>query len=226
MHAALDIDGMRVLAVSKFQDRVDKQKRPLPGRTFDPPLQIVHARDIASYYGLDIRDVWPAVHGNEMGQRVPYNTGTQKASNRTEHYWRPEQDAYGQTHMIEDVREVPQTVDIDDGIYARLSDVLYYAKAKGWAKGAGLPQGANQAATDVAGIASAVVQALVAAGVIKSAPVTPVLPIDPPDIAAIDLLDPLMAPKPKRTLSPEHQATLAAGREAAAKAKRANVVIG
>ena len=222
MHTIIDAGGMRVLAVSKFQDRVDKRKRPLPGRSFDPPLEIVHARDIAAFYGLDIRDVWPAVHGNEMGQRVPYNTGTQMASNRTEHYWRPEQDAYGQTHMIEDEREVPQTVDTDDGIYARLSDVLYYAKAKGWAKGAGLPQGANQAATDVAGIASAVVQALIVAGVIKSA----VAPIDPPDIAAIDLLDPLPAPKPKRTLSPEHQAKLAAGREAAAKAKRANVVIG
>lgn len=193
MHKIDNRDGMRIFQIHQMQARSDKRGRPIVGKSFDPPLEIMHASDIAEYYGLDIRDVWPLVHENLMGQRVPYNTGETKQDSHTERHWVTELDDHNQPQQVEAVREVPITMDIDDGMYMRLKDVLYYAKAKSWTKDGGLPVSAAQAA------ASSDIAQLV-------------------EIVKVLLTKEQMAvitePKPKRTLTPEHLEKMRLAREA------------
>ena len=129
----------------------------------EDPVRIVHFTDVAKYYNLDVRDVWPLVWSNAMGQRVAYNgtptdpvTGNPilpmtKNSNRNERYWTDGKDANGNATKVERIRRVPHVVDPDDGMYAKLSDVLYFADSQGWTKGGGKPKSkeAQQTTSDL-----------------------------------------------------------------------------
>lgn len=152
-HDIIDHDGMRVLRVSDMHRRFDpKTGEPLPVRQVN--ADIVHYTAIAEYYGLDPRDVWPLVHQQVMGPRVPYNTEDKQPGTRQIRRWKIITDK--QTGQPLDTKEeivetnvhwdgnkltgVPIIDDQDDGMYVRLKDVERYAKAQGWRKGAGLPE--------------------------------------------------------------------------------------
>jgi hypothetical protein len=170
MHTVEDRDGMRVLVVTSMQDLSSMQSGSLEiieGNKLEEPTAIVHANDIAKYYGLDIRDVWPLVHANAMGQRVSYNsTPTEdkdsptpgkpilpmtKNSNRNERYWVDGYDTHGNKTKVERVRRVPYVQEPDDGVYAKYTDVLYFADSQGWTKGGGKPKSkeAQQTTSDL-----------------------------------------------------------------------------
>ena len=71
MHTVEDRDGMRVLVVTSMQDLASFESGEqviIEGKQLEEPTPIVHANDIAKFYGLDVRDVWPLVHANAMGQ--------------------------------------------------------------------------------------------------------------------------------------------------------------
>jgi hypothetical protein len=212
-HDVSDHDGMKVLTVHQMNKRFDKNGKELPVRDMKG-LQIVHASEIADYYGLDLQDVgfgdnrqigvWTLVHQNMIGQRVPYNSEEIKPLDRIVRVWKEIKDARGLTVDTEEiilVNKDPTKYEVmqetDDGMYARLDDVLRYARANGWSKGGGWPaKNQKQANVDIAAIVAAVLAAL------GQHP------------------QPLVAPPPaapektKRVLSPEHLAAMAAGRAA------------
>jgi len=153
-HKVEDRGGLKVTLISQMQDRADKVGKTIPGRSFDPPLETVQVRDIAEYYGIDIRDIWPLVFESQMGQRVPYNNGTEVISDHTERKQVEQVDVLGRPHMEPQVVTVKHMAETDDGMYAKLKDVLRWAKQHGWVPGGGLPEdmAARHQQTDMADI--------------------------------------------------------------------------
>jgi hypothetical protein len=157
MHTVEDRDGMRVLVVTSMQDSASfdsGEQVIIEGKQLEEPTPIVHVNDIAKFYGLDVRDVWPLVHANAMGQRVAYNTGDfgkPKDANRNERYWRDGTDIHGNKTKVERIRRVPYVQEADDGMYAKYTDVLYFADSQGWTKGGGKPKSkeAQQTTSDL-----------------------------------------------------------------------------
>lgn len=204
-------DGLRVVVVGELTKRYDPITKKEVAQRDAPAEPIVHASEIAKYYGIPLRDigetpgVWSLVHTNVIGQRVPYNTEETRPNHR---YIRIHEHVFNQAGLPIDTREriienknaqpiqYAMTDETDDGMYVRLSDLLEYAAAEGWSKGGGWPkhQPVAAPAVDVAAIVAAVLAAL------GHAP------------AASTVVE--STPKPKRTLSPEHLAAMAAGRAA------------
>lgn len=152
-HTEMQVDGLRVLRVAKMPPQFRAQ--PMPGVAFEQhregkawiereplkePVDIVHAKDIAEYFAIDIQDVWPLVHQNVIGRRVPYNSGETEQHDYSEPRWEPQPDDHGNTHMERVVHYPVGTFEVDDGMYVRLSDLTRYARNNGWKKGAGLPE--------------------------------------------------------------------------------------
>jgi hypothetical protein len=166
-------DGLAVLVVSDMNRRLDPRTgKPLAARKFDDV--IVHAKAIAEYYKIPMRDIgqgdnripgiWSMVHENTIGMRVNYNNEEKTASDRYVRKWEKIFNDAGQPIDTKEtiVRE-DHEVETDDGMYVRLSELLEYAEANGWTKGGGRPQhaGPTQAAqVDVASIVAAVLAAL------------------------------------------------------------------
>lgn len=146
MHTYGDHEGMKTLIVTSMQDSSTMEsgeKVIIEGMQLEHPLEIVHANDIAKFYGINIREVWPLVHANAMGNRVAYNGGmvlTGKNANRNERFWKLIKDANGNEVKVERVRRVPHNPEMDDGMYVQLEDLLYFAETQGWTKGGGKPK--------------------------------------------------------------------------------------
>lgn len=144
MHTDKNHDGMAVFVVSEMHKRHDEDGNEIPGKPM-PNVEIVHVNEIANYYGLDPRDVWPLVHGNVMGQRVAYNTEDMVDDDRSVREWKVLKNGAGQpTDTKEVIKSVKYKLETDDGMYAKLSDVLRYARIEGWTKGGGLPTTTKQ----------------------------------------------------------------------------------
>ncbi len=169
-HTVMDRDGMKVLVVKQMNKRFDKNGKELPQRKFDN-LEIVHASEIARYFGIDMQDVgigdnrvlgaWSLVHGNHMGQRVPYNDESTQPGNINLRTFKEIKNERGQVIDTEEVIvEKAAPVETDDGMYARHADVLRYAAANGWSKGGGWPHKAKPQQTDIGSIVAAVLSAL------------------------------------------------------------------
>ena len=197
-------DGMEVLTLTEMNRRFDKNGNELARRQLGN-LEVVHAKQIAEYYGLDYADVgygdnvqlgvWSLVHRNIIGQRVPFNNEETVECDLIKFDWEVIKDGTGKPIDTKEIRvEQKFQAETDDGMYVRLSDLKRYAKRQGWTKGGGWPAKNAPAAptVDVAGIVAAVMAAM-------QAQPQPAAPVEE---------------KQKRTLSPEHLAKLAAGREA------------
>ena len=174
-------DGLRVVVVGDLTKRYDPLTKKEIAQRDAPAEPIVHASEIARYYGIPLRTigsgdnevpgVWAMVHTNEIGQRVPYNTEESRPNHR---YIRIHEHVYSAAGIPIDTREriienknaqpiqYAMTDEVDDGMYVRLSDLLEYANAQGWTKGGGWPkhQPVVAPAVDVASIVAAVLAAL------------------------------------------------------------------
>lgn len=205
MHTIQEVDGMRVHTVTQMQNTKDRKNRSRPGRKFDQPLQLVHAKDIATFYGMDIRDVWPLVFENAMGNRVPYNTGENRVNNRITRQWIETVDDLGRPHKEQELVEEEFIEDLGDGMFMELHDVLYFANSQGWEKGKGMPKNKEQAkANDQMGqLLELLSQLITRREVHPGELVTPEGPYMPQ--AAPE--------RPKRTLTPEHQEKMRLARE-------------
>lgn len=171
-HNEIDRDGMKVLVVSDMGARFDLETGlEIPRRSVEN-LEIVHASEIARYYGLDLGDVglgdnrvlgtWSLVHLNLIGQRVAYNNDQQEVSDRYIRDWRVIKDSRGvPVDTKEIVKAEKQILDIDDGMYVRYADLVKFAKAQGWTPGGGWPAKSHAAPTvDIAAIVAAVMAAM------------------------------------------------------------------
>ena len=172
-HTTEQRDGMEVLVVSDMGRRFDPETgKELKVRQVNN-LPIVHASEIARYYGLDLPDtgygdnlrlgVWSLVNHNMIGQRVNYNSESEAKSDRIVRHWEIIKDPMGKpVDTKSTLKEEKVVVETDDGMYARLDDVLRFAAANGWTPGGGWPSkvGAPAPQSDVAGIVAAVLAAL------------------------------------------------------------------
>ena len=157
-HEFTEIDGMKVLVVSAMNRRFDENGVELHTREFPEKLQIVHAEEIARYYGLDYQDVgygdnripgvWSLVHGNIIGQRVPYNAETSAPLDRQVIVWEVIKDGRGMPIDTKEVIKINDnktpgqthyelTQETDDGMYVRLDDLMKFAKVRAGQKGQG-----------------------------------------------------------------------------------------
>jgi hypothetical protein len=172
-HTEKDHDGMKVLVVADMNARFDEEGKQVSAIDMEG-LEIVHATEIAKYYGVPLRSigqgdnevkgVWAMVHANEFGLRVPYNSEASRRGNRNVRAWKVLKDANGNplntkeeikrytTHHNDSgaaMRDLPLIEELDDGMYAKLADVLEYAAAQGWKKAGGRPgTGATAAHAD------------------------------------------------------------------------------
>lgn len=167
-HTVRNHDGMKVLVVHDMNRRYDEDGNLTLSKEMGD-LEIVHASEIAKYYGIplrtigrgdnEVRGIWAMVFDNEIGQRVPYNSEETKPGDRNIRTWRVKRkDADGNPIEREEkvVRatkswdqngdqksqlagNVPILDEIDDGMYVRLEDVLIFAEGQGWTKGGGRP---------------------------------------------------------------------------------------
>lgn len=175
-HTIKDVDGLKVYVVSDMNRRYDEDGNLVSQKDMGG-LEIVHARDIATYYNIPLHTIgkganavpgiWSMVHDNEIGQRVPYNTEETKSGDRHIRTWKILKDANGEPRdtkemVIKTTRhwdagksgaglltDKPLLDEIDDGMYVKLSDLRDYASVMGWEKGKGRPgQAAKIAATN------------------------------------------------------------------------------
>ncbi len=160
-HTVRDHDGMKVLVVHDMERRFDDDGKLVSSKAMND-LEIVHAQEIARYYGIPLRTIgrgdneipgtWAMVFSNEIGQRVPYNTEETRPGDRNVRVWKVIKDAAGNPMDTEEkvVRAkvhydgnkptgFPLVDELDDGMYVRLEDLLTYAAAQGWTKGGGRP---------------------------------------------------------------------------------------
>jgi hypothetical protein len=163
-HTERSQDGMKVLVLQDMERKFDDNGTLLSSKDMGG-LEVVHATEIARYYGIPLRDIgkgdnlipgiWTMVFENTFGQRVPYNhEKTDPNSNRNIRQFSEIKDAAGKTVDTKEVivrskfhhrdsgkleRGMPLAFETDDGMYVKLSDLLEYAEAQGWRKGAGRP---------------------------------------------------------------------------------------
>lgn len=157
MHTYGNHEGMKTLIITSMQDSSTFESGVqviIEGVKLEEPTEIVHYTEIAKFYGLNNRDVWPLVHSNAMGNRFAYNGGETlkgKNANRNERFWKTITDANGNQTKVERIRRVPYTSELDDGMYVKLEDVLYFADSQGWTKGGGKPKSkeAQQTTSDL-----------------------------------------------------------------------------
>jgi hypothetical protein len=162
-HTLREHDGLKVYVVTDMDRRFDEEGKLLSSKEVDN-LELVHASDIAKYFGIPLRDIgkgdslvpgiWTMVFENTFGQRVPYNDDHQIPGDRNVRQFVEIKDATGKVVDTKEKivlskfhhrdsgkleRGMPLLIDTCDGMFVRLSDLLEYAEAQGWKKGAGRP---------------------------------------------------------------------------------------
>lgn len=222
MHQVEDRDGLRVLVVSDMQKHFHPQTgEELPSRKLN--TTIVHGKDIAEYYGIPyrtiigadpvrdyVKGVWELIFDNEIGLRVNYNSEmTDKDTIEAMTWVNDKRNSDGMVISKKlERKQFRVSRETDDGMYVRYDDLMEYVAAQGWTKGGGRPKKDAPVASDqgsiVASVTAAVVATLQAMGIVPQAQAQ---------------AQPVVEPKPKRVMSDEQKAKMAAGRAAARAAK-------